>query len=249
MKRHKFRLLALRILAPCLAVFLFLPALGQEEKTDYDRYIEAAKAELPILKSKRAVRYNFGFNGTPYHDPDGFKEGEASICGKIYHNLLVNYNSHLQTLETRQEKSPLTRTYDADDVEWFIRDGVKYINLKKAGYDVEEGFYEIVYEGQEVLYRRIDKSLETNTFSNNIMNIGYDDPLYRDNVNQFFNFKEAFFLSSGNGAIVRIKNHRVIYKRHPGSKKLARENLPYYNETDHAFWYRRLMELIENSGR
>ena len=230
-----------------LTLLLSVPSSGQEEKTDYDRYVEAAGDRLPVLRAKRAQRYSFAYSGTPYHDPNGFKDGEACICGKVYRNLIVNYNVNLQSLEVRSPESPLTRTYDTDDVDWFIRDGVKYINLRKEGHDVKEGFFEIVYDGKDKIYRRIDKSIDVNTFSN-IVNIGYTDPNYDDSIISFFNFKESWYLESGDGELFPFKNSRFLFKKYPGSKRIAKARLPYFNESDHAFWYSTLMTYIENEG-
>ena len=224
------------------------PAAAQTEKTDYDRYYEAAGSSLPVLRTKRALQYNFAFNGTPYYSPGGFRKGDICLNGKVYKDFNVNYNSHLQTLEVRVGNSPLIRTYDSDDVDWFTMDDLKFVNLRKQGHSsVPEGFYEVVYEGAENLYRRVNKPLDVNTYSNTVVNIGYSDPGYRDNVPEFFSYKEIWYLESESG-VEEFKKKNFIFKKYPGSKKLSRE-LPYYGDVDHALWYSSLMSLIEKQGR
>ncbi|MBQ8069441.1 MAG: hypothetical protein IJ202_01140 [Bacteroidales bacterium] len=228
-----------------LAGMMAMPAAAQDSKTDYDRYMEKAGVNLPALKTKRALRYNFAFNGTPYYTPDGFKKGDVSICGKVYRDFLVNYNCNLQVLEVRQEKSPLTRTYDADDIEWFTMGERTFVNLAKKGYSVPNGFFEVIYEGKENLYRRIDKPLEVNTSTNFAVNIGYTDPGYRDNVVEYFNFKESWYLEEEEGSVYSFRKNNIFFKKHPGSRRIANRNLPVYSESDHAVWFRSLMEMIE----
>ena len=111
---------------------------------EYKDYAEAAGRDMPLYRAREAQVYSKPCNGTYLIDNKGFLSGDISIAGKVYEGILLNMDAVLHHVLVRQEGSPITLDLGREQIDWFTREGRRYINL--SGTALPEGFYEIVEE-------------------------------------------------------------------------------------------------------
>lgn len=182
------------------------------QEADYQAYTRAAGVDLPLFRARVADVYGNNFNGTYLVDTLGFLPGEIRFEGKTYQNLSFHLDAVLQHVLMQQEGSPIILDLGLERVEYFTRGGRTFVNLRAQGYDVPAGFYEKEAEGRGAVYKRVDKSL------NHLMDfnrdastyIGYDDPHYRHNLLNYFQYKESWYWIKEDGTFQRLRNKRKV---------------------------------------
>lgn len=194
------------------ALLLCASGLLRAQETDYQAYAKAAGADLPLFRARVADVYGNNFNGTYLVDTLGFKPGEIRFEGKTYQNLSFQLDAVLQHVLMQQEGSPIILDLGLERVEYFTRGSRTYVNLASQGYNVPAGFYERVVSGRGAVYKRVDKSL------NHLMDlnrdasayIGYNDPNYRFNLVNYFQYKESWYWVKEDGTVQRLRNKRKV---------------------------------------
>lgn len=195
-----------------ILVFLVSGIMKAQEVSDYEAYARAAGRDMPLLRSRVADSYGNYFNGTYLSDTLGFLPGSIRFEGKTYENLLLDLDASLQHVLLQQEDSPIILDLGRDRAESFVRGGVTYINLPALGYDLPAGFYERMAEGRGAVYRRIGKMLHhlTDLNHNARSYIGYEDPNYRSNLFDYYQYKEYWYWVKEDGTVQRLKSKRKI---------------------------------------
>lgn len=195
-----------------VALLLSAPGLLRAQDSDYQTYAQAAGVDLPLFRARVADVYGNNFNGTYLVDTLGFLPGEVRFEGKTYQNLSFHLDAVLQHVLMQQEGSPIILDLGLERVEYFTRGSRTYVNLASLGYDVPAGFYEKVADGRGAVYKRVDKSL------NHLMDlnrdasayIGYDDPHYRFNLVNYFQYKESWYWVKEDGTVQRLRSKRKV---------------------------------------
>ena len=195
-----------------VALLLSAPGLLRAQGADYQTYAQAAGVDLPLFRARVADVYGNNFNGTYLVDTLGFLPGEVRFEGKTYQKLSFHLDAVLQHVLMQQEGSPIILDLGLERVEYFTRGSRTYVNLASLGYDVPAGFYEKVADGRGAVYKRVDKSL------NHLMDlnrdasayIGYDDPHYRFNLVNYFQYKESWYWVKEDGTVQRLRSKRKV---------------------------------------
>ena len=195
-----------------VALLLSAPGLLRAQDADYQTYAQAAGVDLPLFRARVADVYGNNFNGTYLVDTLGFLPGEVRFEGKTYQNLSFHLDAVLQHVLMQQEGSPIILDLGLERVEYFTRGSRTYVNLASRGHDVPAGFYEKVADGRGTVYKRVDKSL------NHLMDlsrdastyIGYDDPHYRHNLLNYFQYKESWYWVKEDGTVQRLRSKRKV---------------------------------------
>ena len=196
-------------------LFILVPGLlRSQEVSDYETYAGAAGTDMPLFRSRVADSYGNYFNGTYFADTQGFLPGSICFEGKTYENLSLNLDAVLQHVLLRQEDSPIILDLGQDRIQSFTRGGKSYFNLPAQGYSLPAGFYELMAEGQGAVYKRVSKVLSHLTDLNHDARgyIGYDDPGYRSNLFDYYQYKESWYWIKEDGTIQRLKSKRRIRK-------------------------------------
>ena len=178
-----------------------------------------------IFRGRVAVPRPSGYNGTPYWDETGFKEGRIMFNGKLYEGVLLRLDSSTGQVQVRPgfEYSPLIP--ERDQVSWLERDGVKYVNLEYQGVKgCEPGFYEVVADGDGTVFKRVYKQLVVHA-GDNSMSLGYTDPSYDRNNPSFFQYSVKYFLLSSDGTFSRIVRRRQFPQYYPREAAALKKHL------------------------
>lgn len=194
------------------ALLLCAPGLLRAQDADYQSYAKAAGVDLPLFRARVADVYGNNFNGTYLADTLGFLPGEIRFEGKTYRDLSFNLDAVLQHVLMQQEGSPIILDLGLERVEYFTRGSRTYVNLASQGYSVPAGFYEKVAGGRGAVYKRVDKAL------NHLMDlsrdasayIGYNDPNYRFNLVNYFQYKESWYWVKEDGTVQRLRSKRKV---------------------------------------
>ena len=213
------------VLVTCLVTFT---AYSQT----YEEYVSQAGENMLLYRGSQAVQYRKAHNGNPYWYSPEFKDGSLVYNGKEYFNVKLNIDAVAGQLLILHPNGVSQITLCRNLVDSFTIDGKEYYNLKKLGYDVQEGFFEKMLEadGGISIYRRIDKILQDDIRYHNQgsgdYEIGYYDPNYKRNVHPYFYNKESFLVIQP-GKILTARNKKALASIFRKNKELRRtiENL------------------------
>lgn len=202
----------MRILPSLLCLLLQVVSLQAQNYEETLTYLDRAKDNSTIFRSKQALRYNLAFNGTYHWDDDEFQEGGVLLDGKWFDGILLNIDAFGQNVLAKPFQGQLTVTLPREQIDSLVIGGVSFVNLRKRGFDVPEGFYEVSSSQDPVLYHRVDKKLHTETSTFYIYDV--------------FEPTESY-LCEKNGGLVKVKKKRARkYLWNPGSTlKISRKAL------------------------
>ena len=224
-------------------------ASAQNSVTEYQK---AAGWDMPLYRGKQMTEYSYRFNGTYFWDNNGFRR--ASICygGKVYDNVLMNVDAFRQALYVRYEDRIQTWELDRDLIDWAMFGNVKIVNLRKQGVaKAPEGFFEVVHEGRECIYRQVTKTYKESLEVSGYNRIGYEDPKYNENIFVYFEFHERFYFLDKKGKFERFNSKNYLIKKHPELKKQLKNQIKYNNWGDQPLivWCKVIMDYVERNAK
>lgn len=206
-----------------LAATVSIPSMAQTAGEPYEelgRFQEEAGKLSILYRGKRAEKYNFAYNGNYFWDSPAFQTGDISYNGKLYRNVKLNIDASRQIPMAYFGESMVDIALVPERVEWLSMGDRRFDNLRLAGVpEAEEGFFELLYDGRNKFYRRVNKYKKVSTSSVNGDAIGYDDPKYRDEVLTYFAINVRYFLLTEDRVLVQVKGKSTISRAFPGHKK------------------------------
>ena len=207
------------IIVAVLAILCQCTTASAQDYPEYDRFAEEAGEMSMLYRGKQGMSYSFPYNGTYFWYSKDFLPGDVFYNGKLYRGAFVNINAHLQELLVKQNEDYLPVLVDTDYVEWFTMGDRRFVTRDVAGLAIlSDGFYEVLFDGQAKLYKRVDKLLRKDSNNRNGAGIGYDDPNYNDKVPDYFANRVSYYFVK-DGAIHSIKRPRGIIAHYPEKKK------------------------------
>ncbi len=215
-----------------LAVFAAILLSNAAYSQTYEEYAANAGGDMLLYRGSQAVQYRMAHNGNPYWYSSEFKEGNLVFNGKEYFNVRLNIDAVACQLLILHPNGVSQITLSRNLVDSFTIDGLQYFNLKKQGYDVAGGFYELIYSASDDMriFRRIDKILQDDIRYHNQgsgdYEIGYYDPNYKRNVHPYFYNKESFLVMD-KGKLTIAKSKKALVSLFRKNKELRKtiENL------------------------
>ena len=234
----RFRLLFPLLLLPLLAAAQDPQAL----------YLEQAGWDMPLYRGRTATNYSFSYNGTYLWDRSGFRSGDLSYAGKVYRNMEMDINAHQQHLLLRYPDSFNTVDLGNEAVDWFTLGQDRYVNLRRRGIDVPEGFYKVVYEGDASVYERIDKEFRRDISISNDGQIGYMDPAWKEGVFELFIQRRNWYYVAPNGQATRFRKQNFLLRTHPDKRRQATRHLKEtgMDKADFSRWCQAYMNFVEH---
>ena len=194
----------------CISVALSLLFLWPCQAQD----VSVEGGQPVLFRGLVSQRYNSAtFNGTPFLDPYGFKEGSVIYDGVLYENVLLDLDAYQQVLNVRQDNDHVAITPEAEKIPWFTMEQRKFVNLKYLGIDnAEDGFYEILLDGDVALLERVDKKLLTFTGDHNsVKELGYIDPTYNSSLYTYYKISTQKYMLK-DGALSKVKGRKAFQK-------------------------------------
>lgn len=198
--------------------------------------------DIPLIyRGKQAVPYTTRFNGTPFWFTSAFGRGDVMFNGVLYPGMTLNLDASRQELLIQQGTFQVTP--ERNQVSWFTMDGRTFVNLRYQGIaGAEEGFYEVIYDGNATVLRRVLKLLRNDAGNHNGRAIGYEDPDYNTEVPEYFHFSESWWLLRDR-TMKRVKNRRALARLYGKEGKAARRKVS--SSLPDGAWMASLMTLLE----
>ena len=185
--------------------------------------MDVPEESASLFRGSLPKSYPFKYNGTFYWDGKHFEEGSVLYNGKLYENVFLNIDAYQGQLLVSPLKDSAPVIAFRDQVAWFTMGGRLFVNLRYLGYSgAEEGFYEVMRDGQVPLLSQVRKLLASDGNNHNGGSIGYDDPDYDEDVLTFFRKVQSFYaLENGEAVKIRKRNFLKRMKHDGGDPTLS----------------------------
>lgn len=144
-------------ICPLLVAHTFLAGAQSDDRQE--RSLTTVEQNSPLFRRRQAVSYNFRHEGTPYWSTPEFMRGSVVVDGRRYDNVLVNIDAFRQEALVRQGDVFQPVTLGRDHVDLVQMGERVFVNLKRKGYDLPEGFYEAMHGDEFTIYTRLKKNL------------------------------------------------------------------------------------------
>ena len=196
----------LHILGLLCLFFQGFPVCAQDYETL--SYLVGAKDNSTIYRSRQAIRYNLLYNGTYFWYDDEFREGGVMLDGKWFDGLRLNIDAFAQNVLAEPAPGRSAVILPRTQIDSLNIGEDCFVNLRKRGFDVPEGFYEVVSR-DPLIYRRVDKRLG---IDQSTVNPGNSDFIY-----DIFEPVESF-LCERDGGLVKVNKRRAYnFLQNPGT--------------------------------
>jgi len=222
------------LLVPLLSLLL-TPSFAQNG-SDYERFVNDAGELSNIYRGQSPLVYNFRHTGTYYAYSENFEIGVVKYNGKIYKDVYLNLNSHLDELNILIKKTGRTVVLNNDFVGYFSFGGRDFIYLKdvnkSSGSVPQIGYYQVLYNGSSKLYKKIKKIYAERI--NETASIQTKSKLER----MFLVSESYYLLKEGSFHLIKKKSDLLSYykEKKRDIRQLIREkNLDFRRDKDHSF--------------
>ena len=214
-----------------------LPAehLFAQKESDYGTYSQVAGNFMNLYRGAAPVKYKFLHLGTFYAYSENFQKGEVKYNGRIYTDVELNLNSHMDELYVRIPFSGREVVLNKSLVDHFTIGERKFINLNNA-------YYELLYDGKARLVKKIRKAYSEKIASS-------VNPVTGSRLEKSFELQETYILFK-DGVEIKIPRKSSLIslygtKRSEIKRKLREERV--FGRDDKAFVYSRILSIAESN--
>ena len=198
----------------CLAVSCL--TASAQESPEIKAFQEAAGRGAVLFRGKQANAYERPANGNPYWSSTTFVPGEIVFEDNLYYDVLVNIDAVTGEALVRKSDSPIAISLPSSEVSLIkTADAI----FEGIGPDdpslLPEGFYEVLGDGPEKVYKRVTKKLQTNTQNMNGDPIGYYDPNYNFQLTNYYGILRTYYFKDADGVFTRIKGKKALLRQFP----------------------------------
>lgn len=231
-----------------LAVSLFLIYLTisySQKHGDYELFMDGAKEFSNLYRGAAPLNYKFKYTGTYFAYSDKYVYGDVYFNDKLYKDVLLNLNGHLDELYVFAEENGMAVMLNKNFVERFTIGDRHYINLKfrNNNHLLQDGYYEILWcNDTDSLIKKTTKKYEERI--NQLADLGTGNKIERifTPSNQYYLLKENLAKQ-----IKRASQIRAIYGVNRGAlrKHIRDKELDLRLNKDVAF--KSIVEFINSS--
>ncbi len=224
-----------KILLLSFISLIISPILAQKT-IDYEEFVNEAGEFSNIYRGEAPMIYNFRHIGTFYAYSETFEVGNVCFNGKVYYDLKLNLNSHLDELNLEVGDAGRKVVLNTDFVDWFSYGGRKFVNHKdfnnNTGSIPQPGYFQLLYNGSSKLYKKIKK-----IYSERINENASADS--KSKLEKHFLVNESFYLLRDRKFVI-VKKKRDFLLLYKSRKKEIRQfirenNLDLREDKEHSF--------------
>ncbi len=238
------------LLVPLLSI-LSICANAQAGE-DYKLFIDSAGGLSNLYRGTAPLAYRFIHTGTFYAYSENFEKGEVVFNDKLYTDVQLNINSHIDELYLKVEESGRFILLNKEFVQYFKIGERRFINISEKFPDegglnlknIPNGYYEVMYENnRSKLLKRTKKiyAERINHFASSVTN---------SKVERMFLPAYTFYLADEK-RVQTIKRYRDIISFYGVRRKAVtpfiRENNLDIRENQDLF-FKEIVRFIESSG-
>lgn len=196
-------------------------SVNAQQYDDFGHFFKEAGNNSVLYRGQQARKYTARANGTFYWSTPKFVEGSVVMDGKLYTGVLLNIDAVRQQLLVSRPVGVLATELKKEKVQSFTIGGTRYENLRAKGLeDAPEGYFEIIYEGPETVYKQITKKLEfdANDSNHNGEDIGYRDEFYNSSLHSYWACYRSYYVLR-DGKLLKFRNKKTFISLYPKHKK------------------------------
>ena len=202
------------------------PARAQLAERPEARAFRLAAGERSILyRGRQAPRYNFRANGHPYWSSPDFRQGGILFEGNFYDDISVNIDASAQLVLASLGAGRHTVALSPAQVDTLIVGDRCFVGRAQADKELPAGFYEVIGEGPEQVYKHVDKRLHSSVNNVNGAIIGYNDDNYDTSLTRHFAIATSYYFRDRDGHFSRIKGKSALLGKFPAQKREIRAAL------------------------
>lgn len=199
-----------------------LPLNAQTHMEEAQDFQKTAGDRSILYRGEQAASYLSLANGNPYWDNAEFQNGDIVFEGNTYYDVPLNIDANIQRVLVHLANGPFVISHAPALVPAFTMGGRLFAGFGPDG-ALPEGFYEIIGEGREQVYKQVRKLLSSSLMDVNGDPIGYVDANYRPDIFKYFAIERSYYFRDKDGNFSPLKNLRQLLNRYPDRKKELRK--------------------------
>ena len=178
-----------------------------QSEVGYRSFVDKIESPSIIKTGTLPIAYYTIREGSFYIQSDEYKKGSIKYNGKMYYDLLLNINAHLDELYIKDVSNPNSLVLTKDLIEYFYIDNRFYKNFRTAQMS---GFYEVMVDGDISLYKKVQK-----VFYERIVDMS---------MSREFNESVSYFIVDGDN-IIKLSNPKKILNLYKSHKRMIKREL------------------------
>lgn len=218
-------------------LLLFLSTAISAQSSDYHNYITKANDKALIYRGKIERHYTYSYKGTYFAFQEDFTPGVVFYNKKRYEDVLINLNSNRDVLLVKYDDTSLPVIMDKKLVEWFVLDDRDFVNVTDgAEIGLEDGYYEVLVEGENQILKKIYKEYREDISSTGHARI---EIIFDSILEYFILTPDGYLPISGKKTFVKLFNEdkKEINRVFKGATRVERQ--------DKDMLYRKVMEVVK----
>lgn len=210
-----------------MVLCLLLPGIRAMSQTppEVKAFQEAAGNGSVLFRGKQATTYERAANGTPYWASPTFSPGLITYEGNTYDDVFVNIDAVAGLALVRKGDNPVAVALRPETVSSIVVDGRVFVGIGDGDQGLPRGFYEVLGDGPEKVYKHVSKRLLASSQSMNGDPIGYYDPAYNPDLNNFYGITKTYYFVDGEGRVSRFRGKGELRRKFPERRKEIRKAL------------------------
>lgn len=208
----------------CLALCC-LQAYAQDASAELKAFENAAGSGSVLFRGKQAGIYERPANGNPYWSSTVFVPGEIVFEGRLYDDILVNIDAITGQVLVRKADNPIAIALPVASVSSIVTENSVFERIPEGVEGLPEGLYEVLGDSRERVYKHVAKRLQTSSQNMNGNPIGYTDPGYRLEVNDYYAIAKTYYFKDKDGSFSRIRSKGALLRKFPDRRSELRRAL------------------------
>ena len=196
------------VLCILLPILFCVPGAQAQDTPEFRDFQRLSGDHSALFRGRVAERHDLiPANGHPFWSTREFKRGDIVVEGRPYYNVPINIDALAQRALVRLSNEVISIALEPAQVSSILLDGHRFIGVSPGDRTLQEGFYEVIGQGQELVYKLVTKTLDSavDNVSGKDMGNYFDVSTryyFRDREGRFSRFRDA------DGLIRHFKNQK-----------------------------------------
>ena len=214
----------LSLYAFLLAVALLgAPGARAQDSPEYRDFRRIAGDQSALFRGRIAERHEtITANGHPFWSTREFLSGDITVDGRTYCDVPINIDVLTQQALVRLSNGVFSIALEPAQVSSILLNGHRYVGVSGES-DIPEGFYEVIGQGPEFVYKQISKTLASSTNNVNGEVLGYVDPNYNPKIMRYFAYSVRYYFRDREGRFFRFRDADGLIRHFRDKKKELRK--------------------------
>ena len=190
------------------ALTLCITWVRAQDTPEYQDFRRVAGDHSALFRGRVAERHEMiTTNGHPFWSTREFLMGDIIVEGRPYYDVPINIDALTQRALVRMSNEVLSIAFEPARVSSITLDGHRYVGVSPGDKTLQEGFYEVIGQGPELVYKHVSKTLDSSVD----LVTGKDNGYYFDtSTRYYFRDREGRFsrFRDADGLIRHFRNQK-----------------------------------------